>query len=71
MKKIKTDMYTFYNGSRAWRLGVMNIERALGKTDISLADIDGYGPTLYWETPRAWIVTGWDGKIIRLEYKEV
>ena len=70
MKRIKTDMYTFYNGSRAWRLGTMKIAKALGHdTDMSLTDVNGYGPTLYWETPEAWITTGWNGDILELEFK--
>ena len=72
MRRIKMDRATFYDGARAWRLGTIKIERALGHdTDMSLVDVNGYGPTLYWETPEAWITTDWKGDILDLEYKDV
>ena len=72
MRRIKTTLNTFYSGAMAYRLGVIKIERRLGSRDgLELTDVNGYGPTLEWKTPEAWITTDWKGDILDLEYKDV
>ena len=63
MKRIKTDRYTYMNGSRAWRLGQISLEREFGDTPFTLVDVDGYGPLLYWESDEYWVTTNWNGEI--------
>lgn len=67
MKKIKVDKYTYLNGSMTWRLGVRTAEKTLGG-DVSLEDIDGYGPTLEWTRQAGGYVygckTNWKGELL-------
>lgn len=66
MRRIKTDKYTFLNGAMGWRLGVITAERVLGG-DVSLDDVQGYGPVYYWVNNNGCCSTDWKGDVLSLE----
>lgn len=64
--RIRTDKYTFLNGAMCWRLGCITAEKALGG-DVTMVDVDGYGPVYHWENKNGYCQTGWMGCLLRLE----
>lgn len=66
MKRIKMDQASYMDANRRWRLGVITAEKVLGG-DVTLNDIQGYGPVYYWSNDNGWCSTGANGNVISLE----
>lgn len=66
MKRIKTNKCTLANGAMGWRLGSITARKVLGG-DVTLDDIQGYGPVYYWSNDNGWCSTGANGNVLSLE----
>lgn len=49
-----------------WRLRVITAERVLGG-DVTLDDVQRYGPVYYWVNDNGCCSTDWKGNVLSLE----